>query len=226
MTSVPATKVCHDCGVEKLLDCFGNSLRTKDGYNTQCRDCRNAYLRGWKSGIKRSIDRQSLDAIARRFWSKVDKGDGLGCWLWTGSKDRKGYGRFYMPDHGVTAAQRIGYLLENGHPIPQHLNGCHSCDTPACVRGSHIFPGTQRDNARDMSRKGRGATGVRSGAHRHPESYRGENHSQARLTDDDVREIRRLHTTGMTQTAIADRFGVSRPTITYTVLRKTWTHVL
>lgn len=30
-----------------------------------------------------------------RFWSKVDKTDVTGCWLWTAGKGRTGYGTFH-----------------------------------------------------------------------------------------------------------------------------------
>ncbi len=55
---------------------------------------------------------------------------------------------------------------------------------------------------------------------------RGEKNSQSKLTEVDVVEIRRLYTTGgMLQRELADRFGVTQPTISAIVTRTNWTHV-
>jgi hypothetical protein len=53
----------------------------------------------------------------------------------------------------------------------------------------------------------------------------GEKHSQARLTEAKVREIRRLRATGVPQRELAKRFGVCRTNITMICLRKLWDHV-
>jgi hypothetical protein len=93
-----------------------------------------------------------------KFWSKVNKHGPtlvkrLGpCWLWTGATDKDGYGQsFFM---GIQhKAHRVAWFLETGEwPIPQ---GCHKCDNPSCVRFSHIFQGTPKNNTDDMVAKGR-----------------------------------------------------------------------
>ena len=89
-----------------------------------------------------------------RFWASVDpSGD---CWLWQGAvhTDRGGYGAFQDGD-GIKYAHRAAWELENG-PIPEGMQVCHHCDNPPCVRGSHLFLGTQKDNIADMLAKGRG----------------------------------------------------------------------
>lgn len=92
-----------------------------------------------------------------RFWSKVDRfGD---CWLWTGGKNSQGYGSVYlpMPNHGprrVMQAHRVSFLIAHG-PFDIRLMVCHACDNPSCVNPAHLFLGDARDNAMDMSRKGR-----------------------------------------------------------------------
>lgn len=92
-----------------------------------------------------------------RFWAKVRKEPGDGCWLWLGSLVR-GYGDFW-PEAQRKAprrakAHRFSWILANG-PIPDGLQVCHHCDTPACVRPDHLFLGTVSDNLKDCVAKGR-----------------------------------------------------------------------
>lgn len=95
----------------------------------------------------------------KRFWDKVDtSGD---CWLWTGSKTRKGYGLFNLEGRTVRA-HRLAYELHTGRPPSGHV--LHSCDTPACVNPSHLRAGTPADNTRDMDDRGRRRRPVRSKA--------------------------------------------------------------
>ena len=55
---------------------------------------------------------------------------------------------------------------------------------------------------------------------------RGERHGNAKLTEEQVREIRRrFDAGGVTQTALAGQYGVSQPLIGGIVRRKTWTHI-
>ncbi len=55
---------------------------------------------------------------------------------------------------------------------------------------------------------------------------RGSRHGAAKLTERDVREIRRRYGKGReTFAALADAFGVSPQTIGLVVHRLTWTHV-
>lgn len=53
----------------------------------------------------------------------------------------------------------------------------------------------------------------------------GEDSSRARFTENDIREIRRLATTGMTQEAIGKIFNASQRVISKIVTRKSWKHL-
>jgi hypothetical protein len=92
-------------------------------------------------------------------------------------------------------AHRIAWSRVFG-PIPDGLVVCHRCDNPPCVRPDHLFLGTHQDNDADRDAKGRTANGERIGA--------------AKLTDEQVAEIRRLRDAGLSQTSIAARYGVSQ----------------
>ncbi len=59
-----------------------------------------------------------------------------------------------------------------------------------------------------------------------PDALRGESNGRAKLSCDDVREIRRLYAVGnSTQDALAQKFGVSQFVVSQIIRRKTWTHV-
>jgi hypothetical protein len=92
--------------------------------------------------------------LTERFWSRVDRRGPDECWPWTGAHDGKGRG-LISKNGRSTRAPRVSWELENGKPIPDHLDACHSCDNPNCVNPSHIWPGTPSQNAMDAIQKGR-----------------------------------------------------------------------
>jgi len=86
------------------------------------------------------------------FWGLVKKGKGNYCWKWKGGTS-KGYGRI-CKDGKRTAAHRVAYEYAKG-PIPKGKLACHHCDNKLCVRPSHIFIGTHKDNMQDWTKKGK-----------------------------------------------------------------------
>ena len=103
--------------------------------------------------VPASVDEKTLV----RFWAKVDKSPGHGpngdCWIWTGYRDRKGYGRFRFMGK-AKPAQRVSYIIEHGG-IGSYLHACHHCDNPPCCRPSHLFAGSPKENVSDSIEKGR-----------------------------------------------------------------------
>lgn len=82
-------------------------------------------------------------------WGRVDKvSSPHGCWLFTGSRDRLGYGRTHVPALGKTQlSHRVAYTLLVG-PIPEGLVLDHRCRTPSCVNPAHLEPVTIAENNR------------------------------------------------------------------------------
>jgi hypothetical protein len=88
-----------------------------------------------------------------RFWSNVDARGFDECWLWTGGKDKDGYGKVGF-DYKHYRAHRVSYALSRDGIDPSLLV-CHTCDTPSCVNPKHLFQGTVLINNRDRDAKGR-----------------------------------------------------------------------
>lgn len=98
------------------------------------------------------------NTIEDRFWSKVRKDDG--CWEWTASVNRRGYGWLHFGgkvERKALKAHRVSWEIHNG-PIPDGLWVLHKCDNPRCVRPDHLFLGDRTDNMRDCAAKGRIST--------------------------------------------------------------------
>lgn len=154
--------------------------------------------------------------LAGRFWSKVDRtGD---CWEWKGARNQSGYGWFSVGSR-LRRAHRIAYELTVG-PVPSGMNVLHSCDNRACVRPEHLRVGTQRDNMADMDSRNRRFSPFRG------QVQAGESNRQARLSEDDVREIRRLREAGGSLRDIAAQYGVSETNVCGIARRRFWAHVV
>lgn len=139
--------------------CFHESLRKTAGTVKVCPTCHRKFELLSGEGDKQHCSRECwkrriVDTESERFWKKVRKSKG--CWTWTGSKSRHGYGqlRTGRGKGRLELAPRISWRLANG-PIPDGLCVLHKCDNPPCVRPSHLKLGTMADNSADMVRKGR-----------------------------------------------------------------------
>lgn len=134
---------CGTCGHAPARHSLGGCTPTPNSMRLRSAPC----------GCTAYVSQAPVPPIEERFWAKVNKTET--CWLWTGAKQRLGYGHISIGNDRFTSAHRLAYELANG-PIPDGLFACHRCDNPACVRPDHLFLGTQQDNLRDAWRKGRG----------------------------------------------------------------------
>jgi DNA-binding XRE family transcriptional regulator len=148
--------------------------------------------------------------VSERFWSKVERRGPDECWPWLANRNEKGYGRFRGAGRGGgdLKAHRVAWELTHG---PTDLQVLHRCDNPPCCNPDHLFLGTNLDNVHDSISKGRKPIGSRN--------------PSARLTEEAIREVRRLRTQGTTQTEIARRLGVHSSTISAIDRGVAWRHV-
>lgn len=134
-----------------------------------------------------------------------------GCWPWTGSVDRHGYGRFRNASGYPELVHRAAWRFYRGaDPGDQFV--LHTCDNAACVNPNHLYLGTQQDNVDDMWARGGARPGV----------SRGERHGMAKLNESAVREIR---ASKETDRALAEKYDVSRTQIYDIRKRRSWKHI-
>jgi HNH endonuclease len=96
--------------------------------------------------------------------------------------------------------------------IPPGMVVRHKCDNRGCVNPEHLELGTHAENSRDMVERGRSAYGIK--------------HPKAKITDDDVKEIRKLATEGVSHKEIANMYGLRSPgNISAIKYGKSWAHV-
>lgn len=81
------------------------------------------------------------------FWSYVYKPSKRECWVWTGKRNRDGYGLW-----GRKYAHRASMEID-GQP-PGKAFVLHRCDNPPCVNPTHLYLGTPQDNMRDAIARG------------------------------------------------------------------------
>ena len=115
---------------------------------------------------------KSTYPLVGRYWSKVVKTET--CWLWTGTKNKAGYGRFYSSTEGRTnyLAHDFAFWLEHGR-WPEIRGGhglSHTCHNRACVNPAHLIEESQSENMLRSSRDGRSVGAAARASHRERKS--------------------------------------------------------
>lgn len=152
-------------------------------------------------------------AIKDRFWRKVSIKNPRECWEWLAAKNNCGYGTFKLTKGKSWLSHRVAYLLEFGE-IPKSKYVLHSCDNPACVNPKHLYIGTQFENMRDKSLRGRDY------------DRNGERNSNAKLTEILVDRLRaEYEKRETTQETLSRKFNISPAQVHNIVARKSWTMI-
>lgn len=109
--------------------------------------------------------------------------------------------------HGLVLTAFVG-------PRPPSMQGCHYDGDFDNNRLTNLRWGTPSENTRDKLR------------HNRHDPRPGERSNFAKLTELQVKEIRALHATGgLSRTATAAKYGISKSHVGLIVRRKTWAHV-
>jgi len=107
----------------------------------------------------------------------------------------------YCQAHGVSLAEIDGKSVR------------HKCDNPPCINPAHLQLGTHTDNMRDMAERGR---------NRQPKGVR---NAKAKLTEQQVRDVRAMLAAGFSQRRVAADFSIDRSVVCRIHTRKIWGHL-
>lgn len=133
------------------------------------------------------------------------------CLLWPFVRSSNGYAHLTI-DGKTLLAHRLVCEAANGAPQGRRNFAAHGCGNGhlGCVNRRHLRWATPKENQADRKLHGTDVKGV--------------NHPSARLSEDDVREIRRA-VPACSQKQLAARFGVHKATIQGVVSGRYWSHV-
>jgi len=145
------------------------------------------------------------------FEEKIFPEPNTGCWIWSGTIVRGGYGYFGVSKNKNLMAHKVSYILFNGE-IPSGMCVLHTCDVPCCVNPDHLFLGTHTDNMKDMVKKGRKAR------------PKGEDFNR-KLKETDVLSIRSMGASGYRHKEISKTFNISLSMVSFVINRKFWKHL-
>jgi hypothetical protein len=198
--------VCHTCPSKLCVNTRHLVLRSQEEatHVSMAGRPRNRRCQDLKPKFEKYVDRTSSP---------------IGCWLWTGSCNARGYGQLHHAKRGDVSfrgAHKWSWTLHRG-VVPAGMWVLHKCDNPPCVNPDHLFLGTPLDNARDMAAK------ARQVFQKDPtRAARGEASGNAKLTEAQVVAIRQ---SGASHSVLARALGVTPSLIHAVRTRRVWAHV-
>lgn len=157
------------------------------------------------------MQEETPPTFADRFADRIHIDPTSLCHVWTGRRDRDGYGLF-QEFYRSYRAHRTAWEEANGRPVPRGYVVRHACDNPSCVNPAHLTIGRQRDNVADRQRRGRQASGSRNG--------------RSKLNEIQVAAVKRILADGVSSRArLARAIGVHPRTLHDIEHGRIWTNV-
>lgn len=155
---------------------------------------------------------------------KIEEGNRLieyeedinGCWICVSHKPKRKDGYYQITTGSRKDNSRKNTLLHRyiyemfNDIIDDSLVVRHKCDNGFCINPNHLELGTHQDNMNDMKTRGR--------------STKGERNASSKLTEEQVKEIRRLYSDReYNQKELSSLFDVSQRHISNIVRNISWT---
>ena len=170
--------------------------------------CNSHYLRLRRhgspfGGLRRAAHGEPSAWLRQHVGYSSDK-----CLAWPFARGRDGRGR--IQNDISPQAHRAMCILAHGKPPSARHQAAHTCGKghEGCVNPAHLYWATPLENNADQIV--------------HGTRLRGAKKPGARLTEDDVRKIRRMKDMGLSQREIGERFGVHAETIGDILRGATW----
>lgn len=145
---------CRNCGIEfrrspSLVRSASNFCSRGCGY-----DFRRPAMQGFAVKANQAQKAKLKTTAVHRFWSRVAAAGQDECWEWQGARLLSGGYGVTCWDGKLIRAHRLALALTDGvwddrRPV------CHTCDNPPCCNPSHLWRGTDAENAKDRDSKGR-----------------------------------------------------------------------
>lgn len=155
------------------------------------------------------LRRETKHGEGLRFLRRIlgDKRDD--CIFWPFGKNGAGYG-IVLFEGRQQVASRVVCILAKGRPESQKMHAAHSCGNGhlGCVNPRHLRWATASENLADRDL--------------HGTHQRGAQHPSARLSEEDVIDIRLRHARGEPRAAIAARYGIVPSYVSMIAHKKAW----
>lgn len=164
------------------------------------------YLRWWQHGDPLTSNRRQ-PAQLQWLYAIAETANTDACIAWPFDLNTTGYGSVAVDGRSAGTHRVVCERAHGPAPLP-NMQAAHSCGNRPCVNPRHIRWTTRAENEADKLVHGRSNRGERYGAHK--------------LTETDVREIRRLVAAGHKHRVLAAQFGVSQPTISNVTTGVSW----
>lgn len=172
--------------------------------------CNAHYLRWRRYGDPLAV-RKIPNGEATRWLNEVafSHADPGPCLIWPYARSDSGYGKVWIDDRLEVVSRIVCGHRHGPAPTPRH-EAAHSCGKghEGCCNPWHLDWKTSKQNHADKLL--------------HDTHQRGSRHGQAKLTESDVHEIRRLIAAGMGKTAIGKQFGVTHSVICHIETGVAW----
>lgn len=161
------------------------------------------------------MNQSDIDRFNSKVGPPIIVPSGFTCRLWQAGKYKDGYGKFWLNGKNERAA-KVALMIDLGDNFNHDpsLQANHLCPKQRdCVNPKCLYQGTHPQNMQDSIRDGTFASKI------------GERNNNSKLTDNDIREIRRRADEGESHSSIAEDFPVSRRQISRIVKGTRWAHL-
>ena len=162
----------------------------------------------------------NIPTIPDRIMSRIEIDEKTGCWNWTATLNRCGYGVLWIGGKkgNYQFAHRLSY--EQYHPLTTDIQQnklyvLHKCiGNRRCCNPGHLYLGTPQNNMDDRREQGR------------ENASKGEAVIHHKLTEAQVIQIREMYKNGgHSYTTLGVIFGVRSSTIGSIITRRYWKHI-